>query len=111
MGSIKHAIGKRIAALRKKHHMTQEELAEALDISIKHCSCVERGRSALSLEKLVDASKLFDTTLDFLITGEQTQVNDIIPHSFQEYIRNADTNERNVVNEYLDLFLKLRNKA
>ena len=44
-------IGKNIAALRKSQKMTQEELAEELNISIKHCSSVERGKSCLSLEK------------------------------------------------------------
>ena len=44
-------IGKRIAQLRKENKMTQLELSEALDISIKHMSEIERGITCLSIEK------------------------------------------------------------
>ena len=44
------SIGSRIAKLHKEQSMTQKQFAEKLDISIKHCSSVERGLSSLSLE-------------------------------------------------------------
>ena len=43
METLNKLMGKRIAALRKEHHMTQAELAESLDISIKHCSSVKEA--------------------------------------------------------------------
>ena len=66
------SIGSRIAKLRKDYNMTQEQLAEKLDISIKHCSSVERGLSCLSLEKLIEVSILFDVSLDYLVKGNDT---------------------------------------
>lgn len=54
-----YEMGARIAALRKENAITQEKLAEILDISVKHCSEVERGVSSLSLEKLIYLSDFF----------------------------------------------------
>ena len=61
-------IGKKIATLRKENSMTQEQLAEKLSITVKHCSSVERGLSSLSLEKLIYVADLFDVSLDYLNT-------------------------------------------
>ena len=62
-------IGFRIKELRRIHHMTQDQLAEFMDISIKHMSSVERGMSSLSLEKLIQICEVLDCSLDYLIIG------------------------------------------
>ena len=46
-------IGKRIAELRKKRNMTQEELSETIGISPHYLSALERGIYNIKLEKLV----------------------------------------------------------
>ena len=51
MSDYKAAIGKRVSTLRKMNGMTQENLAELLDCSVKHISHSERGIALLSLEK------------------------------------------------------------
>lgn len=63
-------IGKNIAALRHSQKMTQEQLANLLHISVKHCSAVERGKSCLSLEKMVTLCHIFHVSLDYLIEGK-----------------------------------------
>lgn len=107
-------IGFKIATLRKQHSLTQEQLAEKLDISIKHCSSVERGLSCLSLEKLIEVSTLFDVSLDFLI--KETPANnksfdclcDKFPPSVINIMRNGNENEIKLLREYLCLYTKLR---
>ncbi len=64
-------IGKNIAALRHSRKMTQEQLANLLHISVKHCSAVERGKSCLSLEKMITLCHTFQVSLDYLIEGKQ----------------------------------------
>ena len=63
-------IGIRVRRLRKLNHMTQAELAEAVGVSVKHISGVERGVSNLSLENLIKACKTLDTGLDYLVFGK-----------------------------------------
>ena len=108
-------IGSRIAKLRKEHNMTQEQLAEKLDISIKHCSAVERGISSLSLEKLVDVGMLFDVSLDFLVKGNSENDFSIehiwasLPQSITSVLTSNDETEIELLLEYLRLYSKIRN--
>lgn len=108
------AIGSKIAALRKQHGLTQEQLAEKLDISIKHCSAVERGLSCLSLEKLIEVSNLFDVSLDYLIKNRDNDsstydyIFNELPPSIVQVILSKNENEINLLKEYLRLYSKLR---
>ncbi len=108
MNNLNEEIGKRISKLRKEHHFTQEQLAEKLDISIKHCSCVERGVAALSLERLIDLCGIFDTNLDYLIRGYQNPDISKIPPSFLELFHTADDSELQILTEYLQMYNKIR---
>ena len=64
---IKKLFGTNLKHYRKKRHLSQEQLAEKVDISAKHLSKIERGVTFVSaelLEKLADcleisAAKLF----------------------------------------------------
>ena len=60
-------MGERLRAERKQKHMTQEQLAEQLDISIKHYSEAERGIVGLSVENLIKVSEILGISLDYLI--------------------------------------------
>ena len=45
-------IGKKIATLRKGNSMTQEQLAEKLSITVKHCSSVDAAYLPFHLKSL-----------------------------------------------------------
>ena len=69
------SMGKRLRTYRVLNHYTQENMAEILDISLKHYSEVERGITGLSIEKLIFLSDHFEISLDYLLKGnisEQT---------------------------------------
>ena len=61
--------GKRIQKLRKTKKMTQEQFAEALNISDRHMRSLETGEYTPSLDLFVEIAVYFDVTLDFLIRG------------------------------------------
>jgi HTH-type transcriptional regulator / antitoxin HipB len=46
-------VGRRVAELRLAAGLTQEELAEALAVSVKYVQRVERGRDNLTLDSMV----------------------------------------------------------
>lgn len=108
MYNLNEEIGKRIVALRKEHHMTQEKLAEELDISIKHCSAVERGYASLSLERFMDLCDLFDVSLDYIIRGESPDGINKVPPSVIEIFCKADAQEAVLLREYWNLYQKIR---
>lgn len=63
-------LGSRIQSLRKKAGLSQEALADTLGISRQALSKWESGASLPTLENLLQLSKVFEITLDELITGE-----------------------------------------
>ncbi len=63
-------IGKRIRELRRKKGLTQEQLAEQLNISTVHLAKVETGKRGCSLDILIDIAAFFDASLDYLALGK-----------------------------------------
>ena len=111
MQNINQDIGKRISTLRKLHNITQESLAEKLDITIKHISSVERGISSLSLEKMIETSRILDCTLDYLILGKKYEsTTDKLPASILNILESGDDGETSLLLEYLNLYTRLRHK-
>ncbi len=62
-------IGPRIAALRKNAGMSQAELARALQVSPSAVGMYEQGRREPSAGTLVQLSKIFHVSTDYLLTG------------------------------------------
>lgn len=104
-------IGKKIAILRKENSMTQEQLAEKLSITVKHCSSVERGLSSLSLEKLIYVADLFDVSLDYLVRDFSDEEQEYIPQICLELFKDADNKERLLLKEYLSLYQKIKDQG
>lgn len=61
------AIGKRIRAHRKRLNLSQEKLAEMVNISTVHMSHIETGYTKLSLPVLVDLACALGVRTDDLI--------------------------------------------
>lgn len=62
-------IGKRIARRRKKLDITQEMLAEWVDISPQYVSNIERAKSIPSTEVIMRLALVLDTTPDEFLVG------------------------------------------
>ena len=67
MSEYRKAMGERMKTQRKLMHLTQEQMAERLDISIKHYSEAERGIIGLSVENLIKVSEILGVSLDYLL--------------------------------------------
>ncbi|MEE1043205.1 MAG: helix-turn-helix transcriptional regulator [Clostridia bacterium] len=61
------SLGKRIRKIRTKKHLTQEQLAEACELSAAHIGHIERGTRALSIESLITISNVLDVSTDYLL--------------------------------------------
>ena len=55
---IYDSIGKKIKEYRVKNHLTQEQLAGSLNISVKYVSRIENGNGGVKLETLINAMNL-----------------------------------------------------
>lgn len=57
----------RIREMRKKHRLTQRELAEMIDTSQKQYSKYEIGVQEFPLHLAIQLAKLFNVSLDYLV--------------------------------------------
>ena len=62
-------IGKRIKQARMKKGLSQENLADELDISTAFLSRVETGKSQINLRRLLQVGKVLDVPPEELISG------------------------------------------
>lgn len=65
-------MGKRIKEGRNKVGITQEKLAEKIDVSPSYISEIERGSSICSLAVLVNIADILNLNLDSVINGINT---------------------------------------
>ncbi|MBQ9143030.1 MAG: helix-turn-helix domain-containing protein [Lachnospiraceae bacterium] len=62
--------GEKIAVLRKKKNLTQEQLSEILKVSRQSVSRWEMDTAFPETEKLIKLSKLLDCSIDYLLNEE-----------------------------------------
>ncbi|MCR4751440.1 MAG: helix-turn-helix domain-containing protein [Eubacterium sp.] len=63
--------GKRIRDERAKLGMTQEELADDLNISHGHLNKIEKGKEGCSIDLLLELADYFGVSTDFLLVGKR----------------------------------------
>ena len=64
----------RIAELRKKANLTQSELGEKLNVTPQAVSKWENGLSEPDVETFKKMSRLFDVSIDYIVTGKKETV-------------------------------------
>ena len=72
------AIGARIKAARERVHLTQEQLAEIIDISPTHMSVIERGVKTPKFDTYVRIANPLGVSTDALLQDVVVPVNDSI---------------------------------
>lgn len=68
---IEEQLGMHIRDRRNELGWTQRELAKKLRISPTHMGAIERGERNPSIGLLLEIAKLFRTTLDSLVSGDE----------------------------------------
>ena len=63
-------IGANIQRVREHAGLSQEQLAEMMDISPKHLSAIERGVYGTSIESLQKICTLLNESADFILLGK-----------------------------------------
>ena len=61
------AVGRRFKAARERKHLTQEQLAEIVDLSPMHVSVIERGVKPPKLETFVALANALEVSADELL--------------------------------------------
>ncbi len=65
-----YEIGQRIRKFRKAQGLSQEQLAEKIEISVTHMSHIETGNTKLSLPVLVSIARVLEVQTDDLLSDD-----------------------------------------
>ena len=70
-------IGQRIRILRKENRLSQLELSNKLNINMDHLSRIENGNKGMSLDLLIEFSKYFSVSTDYILLGNRQNTEEI----------------------------------
>lgn len=83
--NILKEMGNRIKKRRIELGITQEQLAEKMDVSIQMISNLELGKKAIRPENLVKVCDALNTDADYLLRGKHAEI--INAEVFEKYLK------------------------
>ena len=88
-------MGQRIKQCRKAKKLTQEQLAENIDVSAHYLYEIERGSKSVSLQILAEIATTLQTSLDYLVLGTTPeQIDYFYTDELQELLIDMNVSQR-----------------
>ncbi len=98
-------IGSRVKQARLDRHMTQQQLAEAADISVSFLSNIENGRQSMNLRVLIAISDALNVSADSLIR-EVPRTSSHIAEEIERELSSCTPKERETILQLVQLMKK-----
>ena len=98
------SIGKKIKDKRQQKNISQEKLAELVDVTPSYISNIESGNRVASLPTMLEIVKVLDLSLDYLLIENVTDDSDNIEtDKFLIEFKNIleQLNDKKVIKEYI----------
>lgn len=99
-------LGKRIKSERQKRGITQQQLAEQIDISTNFMSLIENGRN-MSVDTLVKIANVFGVSVDYLLSDTLEVASDNISAQINYNLSTLNDDERlfflNMIKQYKNI--------
>ena len=95
-------IGSFLKELRKEKGITQEQVAEKLNVSARTVSRWETGRNMPDISLLVEIAELFDVTIPEIINGERKDetMNEEVKEVARKMADYAETEKETILKKY-----------
>lgn len=90
-------IGSRIKQARLAKNMTQEDLADKIDISVAFLSRVERGNSHINLKRLNQLCDLLDVSEGYLLNGASSSSENYLDKEFTDLIKSVSPEKQKLI--------------
>lgn len=93
------ALGVRIRKVRERKGMTQQSLAEKIDISVPYMSNIERAKKTVSLSVLMSIAQALDVTLDELLADSypEHKEQDVLLTELGIVLEQCEAGERRII--------------
>ncbi len=90
-------IGERLKQARHAKNMTQEQLAEKLDVSVAFLSRVERGHSHLNLNRLSQVCKFLDVSEGYILSGSSEDSKSYLEEDFKKILDKCSPEKQRLI--------------
>ncbi len=82
-------IGERLKRARLSKKLTQEQLAEQLDVSVAFLSRAERGNVKINLSRLTQICDILDISIGYILTGTGSNSKSYLAEDFSNLLKNC----------------------
>lgn len=90
-------IGSRLKKARTDKNLTQEKLAEKLDVSIAFLNRIERGNSHISLKRLSEVCDILGVTEGYILNGASSTSNNYLTSEFNDVLNNSSPDKQKLI--------------
>lgn len=90
-------IGERLKKARLEQGLTQENLAEKLDLSVAFLSRVERGNTHINLTRLSEICSLLNISEGDILNGSSSTSSDYMQSDFNELLKNCSPEKQKLI--------------
>lgn len=90
-------LGKRLREERIHCNMTQEQVAEYINVSTTYIGLIERGERSVTLEKLISLAECFHVTVDYLLTDSLPPTDSAQDKMLLSLWHSANTQQRSMI--------------
>lgn len=99
-------IGRRIKEARNEQNMTQENLADILNISVAFLSRVETGKAQINLKRLTQIAEILKVSPGYLLTGSNTTSKEYLKEDFRLILEKCTPEQRQLIYKISELVCK-----
>lgn len=103
-------IGERIRKSRIEKKLTQENLAEKLNVSVAFISRIERGSTHLNLTRLSEICALLDVDEGTILNGTSIDSKNYLSGEFYVLLKNTSTETQRLIYDIAKLIIDKNNK-
>jgi transcriptional regulator with XRE-family HTH domain len=102
-------MGDRIKSARKKMNLTQEALAEKVDVTLYYIGEIERGAKTPSLDLFIRLVEVLDVSADYLLRDTVSTGNAYGDKRMARKLENLTPRQRAAVEALIDTYIEYLN--
>jgi len=101
-------IGKRIRKSREEKGLTQERVAELLDVSNAYISKIERGKTPINLDRLSDICQVLEASPDYILSGADRSSNDFMRNEILEMLEGCSPDKIKLIKQVIQPIIEYK---
>lgn len=103
-------IGSRIRKARLEKNITQEELAEKIDVSVAFISRIERGTSHINLKRLSQLCNILDIKEGVILNGTNIESTNYLSQEFNDLLLSCSKDTQKLIYDIAKIIIANENQ-